>query len=112
MSDWVELMDDEARAEWDKFVANFREDALMKMTNSAFVAQLVPGKGSFDVKFAVELGASIMLDKPILAILLPGTEIPEKLRLIADEIVEADLDTEDGRQLVQEAFRRMSERLR
>lgn len=112
MSDWTELMDDEARKKWDKFVQHFREDALVKMTDSAFVAQLVPDKGKFDVKFATELGTSIMLDKPILAIVMPDAEIPGKLRLIADEIVEADLDTEEGRQSVQEAVGRMMEHLR
>jgi hypothetical protein len=40
------------------------------------------------VKFAVELGFSIMLDKPIIAVVAPGTQVPGKLVAVADEIVE------------------------
>jgi nucleoside 2-deoxyribosyltransferase len=39
------------------------------------------------VKFAVELGFAIMLNKPIIAVLQPGGTLPDKLRLVADEIV-------------------------
>ena len=57
-----------------------------KMRGSALVAQLVPdGRG--DVKFWTELGASIMYDKPILAMAFEGRSVPEKLRMIADEVV-------------------------
>lgn len=81
--DWID--DPEAR-EWAKHVL---EDMAPKMANSAYVMQLVPtGEHSVgDVKFWVELGASIMMDKPILAIMVEGQEVPEKLKLIADRIV-------------------------
>jgi hypothetical protein len=46
-------------------------------------------KGQTDVKFAVELGFSIMLDKPIIAVVMAGTQVPAKLLKIADEIIEA-----------------------
>ncbi len=47
---------------------------------------LVP-KGPADMKFAVELGLSIMLDKPFIAVVAPGQEVPAKLRAVADRIV-------------------------
>lgn len=105
--DWLDNLDDEDREVWDEFVDHFRKDALAKMTDSAFIASLVP-RGDFDVKFATELGAAIMLDKPILAIVAPGARVSESLRRVAKEIVEADLDLEEGRQQVHEAIRRMT----
>jgi len=107
MTDWIHELDDEQRREWNEFVDHFRRDALEKITDSAFVCSLVPEDG-FDVKFAVELGAAIMLNKPILAIVQPGADISGKLRLVADEIVEADIDVEDGRLKVFEAIQRMA----
>jgi len=93
--------------EWNAFVKNFREDALGKMVESAFVMHLIPDKEKFDVKFAVELGASIMLDKPMMAVVMPGAEVPPRMRALCDEIIELDIDTEEGRQELQEAISRM-----
>lgn len=83
MSDW--LGDPDARA-WVKGVL---DDMAPKMAESAYVMQLVPtGEHSEgDVKFWVELGASIMMDKPILAVIVEGQKVPEKLKLVADRIV-------------------------
>jgi hypothetical protein len=97
-ADWLDTLTPEERTQWDEFVAHFRRDTLGKIADSAIVMSLVPRSGDFDVKFAVELGAAIMLDKPIIAVALPGTPIPAKLREIADRIVEADIDVEEGRQ--------------
>jgi nucleoside 2-deoxyribosyltransferase len=110
VSDWLEDLDPDERADWESFVEHVRRDAVQKMSDSAFVASLVPD-GEVDVKFAVELGLSIMLDKPILAIVTPGAKIPERMRRVADEIVEADVDVEEGRRAVMEAMERMQERL-
>jgi hypothetical protein len=58
-----------------------------KMETSALVISLVPEDREGDVKFWVELGASIMLDKPIIAVLLGDAPVPAKLAKVADEIV-------------------------
>lgn len=84
--------------EFEKYVDHFRRDAVQKMHESAYVMSLVPGE--FDVKFATELGAAIMMDKPLLAVVMPGAKVTRKLKLVADHIVEADLDTEEGREKV------------
>lgn len=68
------------------WVKQVLEGMAPKMRDSALVMQLVPD-GDGDVKFWVELGASIMMNKPILALVFGDTEIPAKLALIADEIV-------------------------
>lgn len=56
---------------------------------SAASVSLVPS-GEADIKFAVELGLSIMLDKPIILAVIPGRSVPEHLARVADEIVEVD----------------------
>lgn len=80
------------------FVKRFREDALPKIEGSYCTLSLVPGD-DFDVKFAVELGASIMLDKPIIALCTGKRTCPPGLRRVAHAVVEitADIDTEAGR---------------
>lgn len=56
-------------------------------------------KGETDIKFAVELGLSIMLDKPVVLLAAPGVTIPPGLRRIAHAVIELrqDIDTEAGR---------------
>lgn len=111
MADWLDQLEADEQAEWERLVEHFRRDALEKMDESAFVASLVPKSDKFDVKFAMETGAAILLGKPILAIVMPGAELPGKLALVADEVVEADMDTEEGRNLVHQAISRMTARL-
>jgi hypothetical protein len=89
--------------EFDAWVAHVRETTVKAMMESAYVASLVP-RGETDVKFALELGLSIMLEKPILAIVQPGAHVPAGLAKVADRIVEADLDTEEGRSVVTAAL--------
>lgn len=110
MGNWVEELEPDDRAEWDAFVEHFRRNALEGMVDSAFVASIVP-KGEFDVKFALETGAAILLGKPIIAIVMPGVELPGKLRLVADIVVEADLDTEQGRKEIAKAIKEMGARM-
>ena len=105
MGDWLDELEGDDRVAWDRFVENARRDALAKIESSAFVMSLVPS-GEVDIKFAVELGISIMLDKPIVAVVMPGAEVPEKLRAVADEVVEADVDLEEGRRKLTEAIDR------
>lgn len=79
------LNDPEFKA-WAKRVTN---ELVPKLEGSACTISLVP-EGPADVKFAVELGLSIMMDKPIVLVVSPGTQLPAKLVKIADEIVEFD----------------------
>lgn len=67
-------------------------DSLVPMTSkSKVIISLVPS-GPSDVKFAVELGMSIMMDKPIIAVVRPGVQVPAKLMAVADVIIDANLD--------------------
>lgn len=84
MTDW--LSDPESRA-WTRRVL---DELVPKIEGSALTVSLVP-RGATDVKFAVELGLSIMLDKPIVLVVAPGTPVPEHLMRVADELVELDV---------------------
>jgi hypothetical protein len=97
--DWLDELTPDERDAFDEFAEHFRRDALHKIDSSAFVMQLVP-RGEVDVKFALELGASIMLDKPMLAVVMPGAHVPARLRRCVDVIIEADLDTTEGQRIV------------
>ena len=105
VTDWAD--DPEARA----FLLHALEEMAPKMDGSAFVMQLVPDDVG-EPKFWVELGASIMMDKPILAVVTSDRPIPEKLRLIADEIVTLDqgLATPKAKEQIAEALQRMQEK--
>lgn len=100
MPDWVSEMSPEEKEAWDDFVKHTRESTMESMFESSMVMSLVPtSEDKVDVKFAVELGMAIMMNKPIVAVAQPGTPIPPKLRQIADRIIELsdDLDTSEGR---------------
>lgn len=82
-----------------EFSERVHRDLLPKLEDSSVVASLLP-EGEVDVKFAIELGLSIMLDKPIIAVVRPGVHIPEKLARVVDRFVEGDLKTdEDARRV-------------
>jgi hypothetical protein len=99
MSDWEKELSEEDQAKWDEFVRFQREDTMQKMMESAFVISIVPDES--DIKFAVELGMAIMLDKPLMVVTTRlGQKLPPKLERVADQVVVADLDTEDGRQIM------------
>jgi hypothetical protein len=107
--DWTEELTPEEREAWDEFVDHFRRTTLGGMQASAMVASFVPGRDEFDVRFATELGAAVLLDKPVLAVVMPGAPVPGKLRLVADVIVHADVDTEEGRREVARALKELGE---
>ncbi len=69
------------------YVTHVRENLIPKIDESAFTMALVP-TGPTDVKFAIELGLSIMMGKPIILVVQPGTKIPWKLTKIADSVIE------------------------
>jgi nucleoside 2-deoxyribosyltransferase len=105
VSDWLDELEPADRDQWEAFVAHARREALEKIADSAFVVQLVAEEP--DVKVAVELGFAILLDKPLLAVVMPHSRPSAKLLAIADEVVEADVDTEAGRAKVAAAIDRL-----
>src|SRR5262245_9299458 len=99
MSDWVDGLSPDERESWDAFVEHFRRSTMERMTGSSAFVSLVPGQTDA-VKFAAELGAAIILDKPILAVVTPGAAVSEPLERVSDRIIEADADTHRGQQKI------------
>lgn len=112
MGDWMDGLTRAERKDWDQFVDRVRSDAVHKIDESALVINLVPG-GEPDIKFAVELGLAIMLDKPIVPLAFAGREIPPGLRRVAHGVIEMenDFDTEAGQLEMQRKLEEIMDRL-
>jgi hypothetical protein len=83
---------------WRRFADVAREDLIPKVRESSSVMLIAPNAGNpLDIQFALEIGASILLDKPLVLMLPPGRTPPPKLAKVADKIIHADLSTEAGR---------------
>jgi hypothetical protein len=68
------------------------EDLVPRISDSSLTVSIVPKPGHVDdVKFALELGFSIMLGKPIILAVVPGRGVPDKLMRVADEVIEYDV---------------------
>jgi hypothetical protein len=94
--------------EFEEYANHFRRDAVEKMANSAFVMTLVTSD-EFDVKLAMETGAAILLNKPIVVVRTPGAtedDFPGLTR-IAHAVIDADIDTEEGRRQFDLALKRV-----
>ena len=99
------LWNDPVYRQWEALV---REQLIPMVENTAVTITLVP-RGVVDVKFAVELGLSIMMDRPIIALVQPGMSIPHGLGAVAAEIVEVDIvrDPDGAHRSIAEAFERI-----
>lgn len=87
--------------EWKEFEAHVRKDALPKIESAHIFVSLAPSSADrVDIKYAVELGMAIMMDKPILVIAPPGFIVPEKLQKVADRIVYVDILSDNGKKIV------------
>lgn len=95
--------------ETQKWTRHVRDELIPKLEMSRLTVSLVP-RTNADIKFAVELGLSIMMDKPVIALVQPGTEIPEHLARVADAIVEGGPDDPTTSERLQAAISEMLER--
>jgi hypothetical protein len=90
---------------WHQFAKHAVADMLPKLTDSAVSVSIAPMDGGVgDVKYWCELGASIMLDKPIIVIASPGQQLPERLVRVADKVIYADLESAEGQKQVAETL--------
>lgn len=70
----------------DAWVAEVREQIIDPMHESAAVATVFSGK--VDWKIAMEMGAAVLLDKPIILCLADETiAVPKHVAKIADEVL-------------------------
>jgi hypothetical protein len=87
-----------------EFFDHVEAEALPKIQDSALTMLIAP-TGKPDMKIAVELGLSILLDKPIVAVKMPGAPAHPGLERIAHAVVEWDPnDPEKNAQEVQDAI--------
>jgi hypothetical protein len=84
---WGEVVNGDpfASGQFRDFEARIRRGLIPKLRDSALTVSIVPHET--DVKFAVELGLSIMLDKPIILCVPIGVIPPPKLLAVADAVV-------------------------
>lgn len=76
-----------------RWADDMRARLIPKMKDSASVLMIAPDMSTkFDIEFALQIGASILLEKPLILLADKKRNIPPKLRAIADRIIEADLD--------------------
>jgi hypothetical protein len=74
---------------WADYSARFRTQGLPKIMESATTLMLYSGDGSdFDVQQATELGALLLLDKPLILLTSKGATLPSRLARAADVIIE------------------------
>jgi hypothetical protein len=107
-SDWMEQLTPDERADWDALVEHFRRSTLEGITRSAaYLSFAPPPDQPLDLRFCMELGAAVMLDKPLITVTAPGQKIPANLRRLAVEIIEADIDLEEGQREVAAALARL-----
>lgn len=70
---------------------------------AASVATIAPGEDP-DLKVAIELGLTILLDKPLILVVPEGRWVPDRLRRAADAVVEWSDDEDEMRLRMVEAM--------
>ena len=70
------------------------EELRQKISQSTVFACITPKEP--DAQQAAQIGLAILMDKPIVLINFDGRTVPEKLRLVADKIFEADSSDPDS----------------
>jgi len=98
--------------ELQDYQRHVREHLLPMVQGVAVTMSIVPEHPeNLDLKYMVELAACILLDKPLILLVVPGTKVPEHLLRVADAIVEADMTDPasfaTAQVQVQEHFRRL-----
>lgn len=88
----------------DEFFQSARDNLFPKLKTSALSITIMAEP---DPKLCMELGASILFDKPIIALVPPGQRVPANLRRVASAIVEGDMKDPATKQRLQDAITRV-----
>jgi len=73
---------------WADYSERFRREVFPHLVSSAVSVSIVGGGRNIDAKQAAELGAILLLDKPLIVVCVPGASIPSRLRRAADVVIE------------------------
>jgi hypothetical protein len=77
--------------QWLDFVDRAQRELIPKLAGSAVVLVIAPDiGGKLDIQFALQIGASILMEKPLLVVMPKGREPPPKLMRVADRIIFLD----------------------
>ncbi len=79
---------------WRDYSARFRRDGLPKIMGSAIFLSIHSDNPAFDVQQATELGAALLLGKPLLLVVPRGRSLPDGLRRAAATVID-DWDPSD-----------------
>ncbi len=89
--------------EWKRFVTHARK-TVKQMQDSAVTLVIGPDiLNPPDIDFLLQIGASVLMEKPLLVVVPEGRTLPPKLERIADRVIVADY--KDGER-IQEAIKR------
>lgn len=80
--------------DWKRYARRFREKVLPDIASSVHVMVLSPEEP--DVKVMLEIGAAILLDKPLILLVPPGRTVLPRLQRVADKVIKIDISTEEG----------------
>lgn len=98
--------------EWQRYANHLITEVVPRLDNSAMCVNILPRKpeDADDIQYCTELGMMILMDKPIIIIVRPGTQVPDKVIRVADEIVEADIGAPDFEPRLMAAMDRVAEK--
>lgn len=85
------------------WMARVETELIPMIKESAMVATIAPGEDP-DLKVAIELGLTILLDKPLILVIPEGRWVPDRLRRAADAVVEWADDDEEMKRRMHEAM--------
>lgn len=92
----------------DEYFAHFKKNVLPQLKKSGVFLNIAPPNGELDVKQCTELGAAILLGKPLLLVVAKGRTIPAGLRRCAEIVIDDwDPDSPDQVERVAHALKQM-----
>ncbi len=95
MTDWADKLSSAEKAEFWGWIAHQEGVVLPALEDSRVVMSIAPS-GKPDAKFCVELGFALMLGKPLILLVdRDAAPVPDKLRRVADEVVEVSMRSKD-----------------
>jgi hypothetical protein len=88
------------------YFAHFKKTVLPQLKTSGVFLNITPPDGELDVKQCTELGAALLLGKPMLLVVAKGRTIPERLRRYADVVLD-DWEPTEGAARIADALKQM-----
>jgi hypothetical protein len=95
---------------WRDFSRRFRHEVLPRILDSAVFLSIHSDNPDFDVQQATQLGAALLLDKPLLLVVPRGRFLGGHLRRAADIVVDDwDVDDPKAQERMADALKRLQE---